>query len=67
MGYVQPTEELLSAFLDTEALDRYEAAYGKITTHDQGEGKGVLLRASPILATAALGRTPDSLPLTRYP
>ena len=30
-GYAQPTWEPLSAFLETEALDRYEATRGRIT------------------------------------
>jgi hypothetical protein len=30
-GYAQPTWEPLSTFLDTEALDRFEAEHGKIT------------------------------------
>ena len=29
-GYVKPTWEPLESFLDTEALDRFEAEYGKI-------------------------------------
>jgi hypothetical protein len=31
-GYVQPTWEPLSALRETEALDRYEATHGRITT-----------------------------------
>jgi len=38
-GYVRPTWEPLSAFLDTEALDRYEATNGKITSITGGEGR----------------------------
>ena len=30
-GYAQPTWEPLGSFLDTEALDRYEAAHGRVT------------------------------------
>lgn len=36
-GYAQPTWEPLSTFLDTEALDRFEAEHGKIT-EDSGRG-----------------------------
>ena len=36
-GYVRPTWEPLSAFLDTEALDRYEATNGRITGTIGGE------------------------------
>ncbi|KAK3897830.1 hypothetical protein C8A05DRAFT_38595 [Staphylotrichum tortipilum] len=36
-GYAQLTWEPLSAFLETEALDWYEAAHGKITEDDAGE------------------------------
>jgi len=39
-GYAQPTWEPLSAFLETEALDRYEAAHGKITENDTPPGRG---------------------------
>ena len=38
-GYMQPTWEPLSAFSETEALDRYEAAYGRITEGDTTPGK----------------------------
>ena len=38
-GYAQPTWEPLSAFLETEALDRYEAAHGKITEDDATPGE----------------------------
>ena len=44
-GYAQPTWEPLSAFLETEALDRYEAAHGKITGNDastEGRRRGVM-------------------------
>ena len=39
-GYAQPTWEPLSAFLETEALDRYEATHGKITGDDATPGGG---------------------------
>ena len=43
-GHVQPTWEPLSSFLETEALDRYEAAHGKITEDDAtlGEEGGIV-------------------------
>jgi hypothetical protein len=39
-GYVRPTWEPLNSFLDTEALDRFEAAHGKITPEQQEGGGG---------------------------
>ena len=39
-GYAQPAWEPLSAFLETEALERYEAAQGKIRGDDAGRGGG---------------------------
>ena len=41
-GYTQPTWEPLGALQDTEALDKYEATHGKITTNDQGEKRGII-------------------------
>jgi hypothetical protein len=38
-GYAQPTWEPLSTFLETEALDRYEATHGKITEDDATAGE----------------------------
>ena len=38
-GYVQPTWEPLSAFLEAEALDRYEAAHGRITEDNALPGR----------------------------
>ena len=38
-GYAQPAWEPLSALLETEALDRYEAAHGRITEGDTTPGK----------------------------
>ena len=38
-GHVQPTWEPLSAFLEAEALDRYEAAHGKITEDNTAGGR----------------------------
>ena len=38
-GHVQLTWELLSAFLEAEALDRYKAAYGKITEDNTAGGR----------------------------
>ena len=40
IGYAQLTWELLSAFLEAEALDRYEAAYGRIKGDDALPGGG---------------------------
>lgn len=37
-GYVKPTWEPLGAFEETEALDRFEAAYGKV--QNQGDAAG---------------------------
>ena len=39
-GYAELTWEPLSAFLEAEALDRYEAAYRRITEDDTGEEGG---------------------------
>jgi hypothetical protein len=39
-GYAQLTWEPLSAFLEAEALDRYEAAHGKITGDDASPAGG---------------------------
>ena len=36
---MQPTWELLSAFLEAEALDRYEAAYRKIIEDNTAGGR----------------------------
>ncbi|KAL2126283.1 hypothetical protein VTI74DRAFT_1265 [Chaetomium olivicolor] len=39
VGYAQPTWEPLSAFLETEALDRFETIHGKITADDSPPGE----------------------------
>jgi hypothetical protein len=39
-GYARPTWEPLKSFLETEALDRFEAAHGKITPEQQERGGG---------------------------
>ena len=39
-GHARPTWEPLSAFLETEALDRYEAAHGRLTEDDTSPGGG---------------------------
>jgi transposase InsO family protein len=39
-GHARPTWEPLTAFLENEALDRYEAAHGKITDDAAGRGGG---------------------------
>jgi hypothetical protein len=54
-GYAQPTWKLLSAFLDNEALDMFEAEYGKIT-EDTVEGRDGVYMIKVILKVRREGR-----------
>ena len=54
-GYAQPTWEPLSTLLDTEALDKFEAAHGKIT-EDSGRGTDNIYPVDEILEVRKKGR-----------
>lgn len=65
VGYVKPTWEPLSAFEETEALDRFEAAYGEVRSLGLSEEEAHDAEEAPYDANAAAGAAARGFRRTR--